>query len=152
MTLLKQLAGLMLALILLAGCTSTPAETPAAAAAPAAGGLPTLPAGAVFQVIDANGVVTLFGGAELGELPLGQITVEEKVEEGPRLLDVLAAAGITAFNEVTLTGPASAMTLTADQVDDQVLLDLTNHGTVKLASPYVPKADWVKDITLIQVK
>lgn len=152
MPLLNRLAGLGLALILLTGCTAAPTENLPPIATPTMGGLPTLPTGAVFQVIDANGVVTLFGGAELGELPLGQITVEEKVEEGPRLLDVLAAAGITSFTEVTLTGPESTMTLTTDQVDEQVLLDLTNRGTVKLASPYVPKVDWVKDITLIQVK
>ena len=89
---------------------------------------------------------------DMKKLPLAQLTVEGKVEEGPKLLDILNAAGITDFTEVTLTGSASPATLTKAQVDDNTLLDFTNHGTVKLATTYIPKANWTKDISEITVK
>lgn len=50
-----------------------------------------------------------------------------------------------------LSGPRSSQTLTRAQVDDRTVLDLTNHGTVKLAGPTLAKADWVKDVDLIVV-
>jgi hypothetical protein len=59
---------------------------------------------------------------------------------------------VTDFKEVVLTGSASPVTLTREQVDDHTILDFTNHGTVKLSTTYVPKANWTKDIAEITVK
>jgi hypothetical protein len=81
------------------------------------------------------------------------MTAEGKVEEGVRLMDVLAAAGVTEFTEVSLTGSSSPATLTFDQVKDATtILDFTNHGTVKLSTNYIPKANWTKDVARIEVK
>lgn len=107
---------------------------------------------ALFQVIKPDGTTQDFKWDNLKKLPLARITVEGKTEEGPKLLDVLHAAGITDFEEVTLTGSTSPVTLTRDQVDDNTILDFTNRGTVKLATAYLPKADWTKDISKIVVK
>jgi hypothetical protein len=74
------------------------------------------------------------------------------VQEGPKLADVLALAGVTEFSEVTLSGSSAPSTLTFEQVDDNTILDFSNRGTMKLATTYIPKADWVKDITAIVVK
>ena len=89
---------------------------------------------------------------ELKKLPLATLTVEGKVEEGPRLSDVLKAAGITEFTEVSLSGSSSPAMLTKAQVDDNTILDFNNHGTVKLASTYIPKPDWTKDVSEIKVR
>ncbi len=89
---------------------------------------------------------------DLKTLPLKQITAEGKVEEGPGLLDVLKFAGVTDFKEVALTGSSSPATLTREQVDNNTLLDFTNHGTVKLATTYIPKPNWTKDVAEITVK
>jgi hypothetical protein len=86
------------------------------------------------------------------KLPLATVTAEGKVEEGPYLSDVLALAGITEFKEVTLTGSSSPATLTFEQVDKNTILDFNNHGTMKLSTTYIPKANWTKDITEIAVK
>jgi len=64
----------------------------------------------------------------------------------------LNAAGVTDFTEVTLTGSANPVTLTKAQVDDNTILDFNNHGTLKLATTYVPMPDWTKDISEIAVK
>lgn len=121
------------------------------ACAPAAA-TQAVPPGTLFQVVRADGSSQPFTAADLQNLPVAQITVDGKVEEGPRLLDVLIAAGVNDFSEVTLIGSSAPVTLTRDQVDDNTLLDLTNRGTLKLASTHVPKPDWTKDITIITVR
>ena len=106
----------------------------------------------LFQVIKPDGSkfdVTLDA---VKKLKLAQITVEGKVQEGPKLLDVLSLAGVTDFTEVTITGSSAPSTLKREQVDDNTILDFSNRGTMKLATTYIPKADWTKDITQIMVK
>jgi hypothetical protein len=85
-------------------------------------------------------------------LPLALVKAEGKVEEGPYLSDVLALAGVTQFTEVTLTGSSNPVTLTFKQVDENTILDFNNHGTMKLSTTYIPKANWTKDVAEITVK
>jgi hypothetical protein len=128
--------------------TATPTTTTTAT-------IPPLPDGAVLQVITPEGKAVAFTLDDLAALPLHRTTLEGKIQEGPLLLDVLHAAGVTAFTKVVLTGsrgPVFVNTVTADQVDDQFLLDFTNHGTVKVASPVFGLEDKnAKDIYMIQV-
>lgn len=128
----------------LAACA--PSATPAPPTQPAAGG-----GGVLLTVTGPGGVSKGFSAADLQALPQAKITVDGKDEEGPSLADVLKAAGITDFAELTLTGDVS-MTLTRAQVTGDVILDFTNRGTVKLAATSIPKDTWVKDITRIEVK
>ena len=113
---------------------------------------PTTVSTALFQVIKPDGTKVGVTLENLKTLPLKQVTAEGKVEEGPSLLDVLNVAGVTDFTEVSLTGSSSPVTLTREQVDDNTILDFTNHGTVKLATIHIPKADWTKDVAEITVK
>ncbi len=113
---------------------------------------PTAVSTALFQVVKPDGSKVGVTIKDLKTLPFKQITVDGKVEEGPGLLDVLKFAGVTEFKEVALTGTSSPATLTRAQVDDNTILDLTNHGTVKLATTYIPKPNWTKDVAEITVK
>lgn len=113
---------------------------------------PTAVSTALFQVVKPDGSKVGVTIEDLKTLPLKQVTAEGKVEEGPGLLEVLNFAGVTEFSEVTLTGTSSPAVLTREQVDDNTILDLTNHGTVKLATTYIPKANWTKDVAEIVVK
>lgn len=131
--------------------TSTPEAEPAAPKTPLAL-QPTPVSTALFQIILADGSSKGFSWDDLKKLPLANITVDGKVEEGPKLSDVLKAAGVTDFSEISLNGSASPATLTRAQVDDNSILDFNNHGTVKLASTYIPKLDWTKDVSEIRVK
>ena len=109
-------------------------------------------ASALYQIVKPDGTkfdVTL---EAVKSLPLASLTVEGKVQEGPKLMDILKLAGITDFVEVTLTGSSAAVTLTREHVDDNTILDFSNRGTMKLATTYIPKANWTKDITEIVVK
>lgn len=147
--------------LMLSACSSATAPTAAQATpvAPAADApktplaiQPTPGKDALFQVIKPDGSSIAFTWDDLKKLPLANLTVESKVEEGPKLIEVLKAAGVTDFSEVSLSGSSSPATLTKAQVDDNTLLDFNNHGTVKLASTYIPKPQWTKDVNEIKVK
>ena len=108
---------------------------------------------ALFQIVKADGTTFDVTLDAVKALPLAQVKAEDgKIEEGPYLSDVLALAGVTEFTEVSLTGSSSPVTLTFEQVDENTILDFNNHGTMKLSSAYIPKADWTKDVALITVK
>ena len=113
---------------------------------------PTVSAAGLFQIVKADGTRFAVTLDALKALPLAQITVDGKVQEGPKLLAVLALADVTQFTEVTLTGSASPATLTFAQVDNNTILDFNNHGTLKLATTYIPMPNWTKDISEITVK
>lgn len=140
---MKKFYFLILALSLLLAACSSNAET----AQPAA-----TDASVLFKIVKSDGSsfdVTLDA---VKSLPLASLQAEGKVEEGPYLSDVLALAGVTEFTEVSLSGSSSPATLTFDQVDENTILDFNNHGTMKLASTYIPKANWTKDVSEIVVK
>jgi hypothetical protein len=107
---------------------------------------------ALFQIVKADGAKFAVTLDAVKALPLAQLTVEGKVQEGPKLLDILSLAGVTDFSEITITGSSAPCTLTHAQVDDNTILDFSNRGTMKLATTYIPKAEWTKDITEITVK
>jgi hypothetical protein len=159
---IKLLAPLLLFTLILAACSAraTPIATKAPEAAqqveatsvPPTASPPIASSTALFQIVKADGTkfdVTLDA---LKALPLAELTVDGKVQEGPKLSDILALAGVTEFTEVTLTGSASPVTLTFAQVDDNTILDFNNHGTLKLATTYFPMPNWTKDISEIAVK
>ena len=151
--------------LMLTACGSTPTEgAPAAptvvpateepaqpqATEPPAPVSNTLPA--LFQIVKADGTTFDVTLDAVKALPLAQVQAEGKVEEGPYLKDVLALAGVTEFTEVSLSGSSNPVTLTFEQVDENTILDFNNHGTMKLSSTYIPKAEWTKDVSLITVK
>ena len=108
--------------------------------------------GVLINVFKPDGSTVGLTYDDLKKMPLADITVEGMVEEGPKLSDVLKAAGVTDFSEISLSGSASPVTITKAQVDDNTILDFNNHGTVKFASTYIPKPQWTKDVSEIRVK
>ena len=127
----------------LVACAS-PGATPAAQ--PASGSSPD----AILQVVGPNNTKG-FSLKDLQALPAATITVDGKPQDGPAVLDVLKAAGITDFKEVTFTGTGT-ITLSREQVTAEVILDFNNRGLVKFAATSVPQANWPKDIAKIEVK
>ena len=143
---------LTLSLLLVFVLSACGASTPAATEPAQPSQVESVSADALFQIVKADGSkfdVTLDA---VKTLPLAQLTVEGKVQEGPKLLDILALADITDFSEITITGSSAPSTLTREQVDENTILDFSNRGTMKLATTYIPKAEWTKDITEITVK
>ena len=131
---------------LLAACAS-PAAAPAT---PTAQPATTASADALLQVVGPNGA-NGFSLKELQALPATTITVDGKPQDGPAVLEVLKAAGVTDFKELTISGTGT-ITLSKEQVTAEVILDFNNRGLVKFAATSVPQANWPKDITRIEVK
>lgn len=99
-----------------------------------------------------NGQVHDFYLEDLKKLPVHNVTIAGVGQDGPYLNEVLAAAGIKQYETVKLVSKSGDITLPKNQVDQQTILDFTNHGTVKLATTHVEKNKWVKDIAEIEVK
>jgi hypothetical protein len=118
---------------------------------PGSGKMAYAAAKTLFKVVKPNGKYKNYTLDSLKKLPLGRITVESKVEEGPRLPDIIKNAGIKKYKSVKITGKNGSITLKKKDVTNKVILDFTNHGTVKFSSPSVPKPKWIKDITTIKV-
>lgn len=92
----------------------------------------------------------------LRELGVQRLTIQGKPEEGPTLLSVLDAAGVDGFDRVSIGGwgirDDGAIVLTSAEIDEQVLLDIANRGTVKVVGPDIAWEDRVRDITTIVVE
>lgn len=137
----------VISMMLLSACASSAEESVAAEdEAPV-----ELSSPALFKIIRADGSTFDVTLDAVKALPLAQVQAEGKMEEGPYLKDVLALAGVTEFTEVSLTGSSNPVTLTFEQVNENTILDFNNHGTLKLASTYIPKPDWTKDVAEITV-
>ena len=153
----KILPVLFCLILLLSACAPAVAQTapqPAEATEPAAAEptaeAPSSPA--LFKIVKPDGSTFDVTLEAVKALPLATVQAEGKVEEGPYLKDVLALADVSEFKEVTLTGSSNPATLTFDQVDENTILDFNNHGTMKLSTTYIPKANWTKDVAEIVVK
>ena len=146
--------GLLVFALLGAYLLATAGCSPAAGAAGSApAGKPSAGKDAVLQVIKPDGSSKGASLKDLASLGQGKIFVDGKWEEGPTLPELLRFAGVSEFRRVTIVGSgAPPITLTREQVNPEVVLDFTNHGTVKFSSPAVPKKDWVKDVSTIKVE
>ena len=102
-----------------------------------------------------TGSVTL---EEIDSLDKVAFSTEDKDEEGPILTDVLEFAGIEDFNKVTAVGmtkgriASAELTLERDQIDDTVILDITNRGTTKLAGKNISSNDWIIDVSELRIE
>jgi hypothetical protein len=83
---------------------------------------------------------------------------QDSDQHGPTLPSVLKAAGIESFSELTVIGlskgrvATAELTLSSNQVDETVVLDITNRGTTKLAGINIPSEDWIRDVSELRVK
>lgn len=132
------------------GSSATPSTTASGTTGTSSPTASTVSTG-VFQLATADGSTKAFGLGDLKKLPLTSILSDGQPQEGPALLDVLHAAGVSSFGSVTVTGSNGSATLTQAEVTKDVVLDFNNRGKVKLVSPSMPKPKRIIDITKIDV-
>jgi hypothetical protein len=95
---------------------------------------------------------------EIDALKKVTFSAEGKDEDGPKLTDVLKLADIVDFNQVTVVGlvkgrvASAELVLTRDQINDMVILDITNNGTTKLAGADIPSDNWIIDVSELRVE
>jgi hypothetical protein len=74
------------------------------------------------------------------------------------LLDVLAASGVADWTVGEALGLGEGRTFevsvefSVDDVDEGWILDVTNRGTLKLASDDLPKQQWVRDVAELRLR
>jgi hypothetical protein len=90
-------------------------------------------------------------------LKLKQVTItsEGKTENGPTLPSVLNLAGIKDYTSVTVYGfskgrlATAQLTLQKSEINDTMVVDISNQGTAKLSGTAIPSGNWIIDITKI---
>jgi hypothetical protein len=107
----------------------------------------------VLRVVDGNTVARDWTLADLeAEIPFAEIVVDGDAQAGPRLVDVIAASGIDQWETGQVLGMSEGRVVTVEldiessQVDETWVFDLTNRGTLKLASPDLQREKWVRDV------
>jgi hypothetical protein len=157
-------------MILFSGCspassptTSTPVTSPAAntpvTASTTTPAPKTIPEGVYFVGVYLNGEnKASFTVDDLSKLDQVEITANGSPQNGPTLLSVLKAAGITEFTAVTASGfsrgrlATAESTLTRAQIDDSVIFDMNKRGKAKLCGANIAQSNWIIDVEKIEVK
>jgi hypothetical protein len=141
----RAVAVLVVATALLLGCGggSRAGASPAAAASGQ---------GSYAVVVrDGGRTVGRFDLAALRAMPQADISTPKsqgkQTQHGPRVRTVLARAGVQRFGRLKVAGPGGTGAFSSAEIDDQVVLDFDNRGTVKLAGANLTVDRWVRDVT-----
>jgi len=144
-------AALVLAGLLLPACgaASSQATPPRSAGAQSAGAQGST--SYAVTVRSGGKTVGRFDMGALRQLPATDVATPKspgkKVQHGPQVRAVLAQAGVHRFGRLQVTGTGGQQTFSAAEIDNQVVLDFDNAGTVKLAGAHVPQDRWVRHVT-----
>lgn len=139
----------LLILFLLSGCIRTKVQS-----VPTATPKPTFqpkPEDVILKLKKGDGTAIQITYREIQALPQVTETLSGKEESGVRLLDLLQHYGVTSFSSVSLIGNGQSIELAKDQVTNEVLLAYTKNSNLKLASPLVPKSQWVRTVLRIEI-
>lgn len=121
-----------------------PAPQGSQAAEPANPAYPAPQNGLSLEIDKPDGSTVTLTSADLAKLPAAQ--------NGYKLTDVLAAAGVTSFQQLTVTGTSGSTTLASNQVTADVILATADASGLALAGAQLTADQQVKGITKIQAK
>lgn len=114
------------------------------------------PPGSRVSVERAGKVLATFDMNGLRALGTKRVVDQGKAQEGPALLKVLEASGVTSFTQLRIVGvglrDSGKLELARAKVGPDVVLDLADRGTAKIAGPGIAYGDRVRDITRIEVQ
>jgi hypothetical protein len=137
---------LLLVVLTMAGaCAGDTAEDPPAA-------------DVVLRVISGDEVAADWTLADLeAAVPFVEVTIDGDAQNGPRLLDLLAASGVEDWQTAEVIGMGEGRTfavgldIAAADVDQSWVLDVTNRGSLKLAADGLARQQWVRDVGEIRI-
>ncbi len=134
------------------GYPAEPAATANQAGYPATG-YPAQTSGSVsLQIVKADGSTATLAAADLQKIATTQVSIGQSDQPGYKLSDVLAAAGVTSFQQVVVTGSSGSATLTQAQVTPDVILSTVDPSSLSLAGPQLSADQSVKGVNKIEVK
>jgi hypothetical protein len=101
--------------------------------------------------------VAYFSLDQLKKMPQVKLRAADRDNEGPTLPTLIKTAGLDEFQSVKVIGQDrgrmadAELDLTRAQVNEQTVLDITNRGTCKFASPDVAFENWIYDVTALDI-
>lgn len=109
-----------------------------------------------YLVVQENGrVLARFALPRLQNLPQVEVVTPQsrgaQIQKGPTVRSILNAAGATDVDSVRVEGRDPAQTLTAAELTDTVILNVTKRNTLKLAGAGLDTDRWVRDVTALVV-
>jgi len=114
--------------------------------------------GVVLTVFVADEAIATWTVESLrAEVEFVTLTIDGDEQSGPRVLDVLAASGVADWETAEVLGKGEGrsfdvgVTISASDVDEGWLFDVTNRGTLKLAAEGLPRDRWVRDAGEIRI-
>ena len=111
------------------------------------------PPNTLVKIQRPDGELVYFSSDDIRALPTTTTRIDEADVSGPSLQAVLKLAGVSGeFKELTLTGSDGSMRLEYQQVNDFTLLVFTNRNTLRLVDSTLIKAEWITDVSLIEVQ
>lgn len=118
---------------------------------------PAAPPAYSVRVTRDGAVLRAFTVADLRALPQASEAVDGKQQEGPTLPAVLVAAGVEdGYESLVITGLGlrddGRLALPAARIDEAVLLDFSDRGTLKVVSPSLDWSERVRDVVEIAVR
>jgi hypothetical protein len=107
----------------------------------------------VLRVSQGGEVLEDWTMAELeAAIPFAEFELDGTAQNGPLLLEVLAATGVTSWETAEVIGMGEGrafevgLDITAAEVNEGWIFDVTKQGTLKLATADLPKQQWVRDV------
>jgi len=112
-----------------------------------------VPSSQGLKIMRGDQVVREFTLEELKKLPQAAVEADGATLSGPTVKTVLGEAGITSCNEVLLVAPDGyTVTLTNDQLTDDLILALNEQGVKELVSPALPKQMRIRGPDTVKVQ
>lgn len=119
---------------------------------PAIGTAPPAP-DVVLRVVMGGDVAADWTLAALeDQIPFSEATIDGDAQRGPSLVGVLAASGVGDWESGEVIGMGEGrvfevgLDISASEVNEGWILDVTKQGTLKLASADLPREQWVRDV------
>lgn len=111
--------------------------------------------GATLAVQQNSRVLARLALPQLQALPQVEITTPQsrgaRTQKGPTVRSILDRAGANGVDSVRVEGRDPAQTVTAAELTDQVILNVTKRHTLKLAGSHLGTDRWVRDVTELVV-
>jgi len=90
-------------------------------------------------------------------VPFSEMTIDGDTQNGPLLSAVLAASGVDEWDSGEVLGFGEGrvfevgLDISSSSINDGWILDVTNKGSLKLASVDLPRQQWVRDVGEINI-
>jgi hypothetical protein len=102
------------------------------------------------KVIQNQQLIKSYRLDDIKKMPVHSFVKDGIIESGPTLAYLLEDAGIKSFTSITLKNAKGEFYKIQSSMGE--IIDITNRGSIKLASENIAKNKWLKDIIEISVE